>query len=444
MMRIFFLSAFAVAAVILSGLACAGEAVVETECDIFTLLPPENGSGPLWSYGCTQVARLGDDVFVSIMETGEGVPLLSNTRWRLMRISGGEQKIVAEADGYRQREPASLAAVPPDRLFLYVNDSQEAPGVKYGHCLPHLLSFSGEKYRQKALFPKWDRKHHFTDHSYRGYAADAASGHLLMLNIDATTSVQNACLMNSKGKTLATGSITFPVRACYPQVAVRDKAVQVLAVGDIVEPVDAWREYKFEQTKQQWDYVFRRLFLVGTPDLSRESFGAVLEIDSVDDTGGHITNQDLWVSPEGEAWVLYSRREVQNELMRDKFFPEKSVIDSLWLVRVRNGEITHKELLVEGTEESRPAQARFQETPDGALHVILYLTGADAGNKALRVFPETKERVLLPLPLQEPLPSFCLANTRSGNASSYMVDFYGTPGNNRFRYAGVRLPQSEK
>ena len=66
---------------------------VRVEEDVYDFVSPDNGSGPLWSYGCTVIARSGEDVIVSQMETGEGVPKLCNTRWRLLR---------REDDGCRQ------------------------------------------------------------------------------------------------------------------------------------------------------------------------------------------------------------------------------------------------------------------------------------------------------------------------------------------------------
>lgn len=47
---------------------------VEVEEDITTCLPPNNGAGPFWCYGSPLIVRIGDDVFVSAMETGENVP----------------------------------------------------------------------------------------------------------------------------------------------------------------------------------------------------------------------------------------------------------------------------------------------------------------------------------------------------------------------------------
>ena len=64
--------------------ALAVDPRVVAEEDVYTYTNPNNGSGPMWSYGCSPIARVGDRVFVSQMETGEGVPPLSNTRWRLL------------------------------------------------------------------------------------------------------------------------------------------------------------------------------------------------------------------------------------------------------------------------------------------------------------------------------------------------------------------------
>ena len=221
---------------------------IDIEEDVYSFDSPNNGSGPLWCYGSTQIARLGDQLFVSQMETGEGVPLLCNTRWRLLRRSASGWEMLAEDDRYRQREPCPIAVIPPGYLYLYVNDSTEPPGTKYGLCEPYLWKFSfdgGELSRPIALKPQWRGEAHYTDHSYRGFAADAFSKRVLMLNIDATTSVLNACMMSETGNTLARGAASYPIRSCYPQVMIQGDAVHILAIGDIVEPVKEWREYKF-------------------------------------------------------------------------------------------------------------------------------------------------------------------------------------------------------
>lgn len=414
---------------------------VLAEEDVYSFVSPNNGSGPLWSFGCTCIARMEDTVVVSQMETGDQIPPLSNTRWRLLRRENAGWRMIAEADGYRQREPCPLAVSSEKDVFLYANDSTQPPGTKYGRCEPYLwrFIFSGDAVEQIKLSPKWQGETYFTDHSYRGFAADRDREELLMLNIDAHTSTQHACLLSAAGATLANGSITFPIRACYPQVALIHGAVHVLAVSDIVEPVEAWRQYKFDQTRREWDYVFRILYYAHTPDLRRQNFGPPIEIANVDKTGGHIGNQDLWISPDGDAYILYTQREVQSELLRDKFFPGASTVDSLYLAVVRNGAVVSRRTLIEGSEERTPGVARFHATPAGRIYAMVYVSGTDGGNKLLQAYPPAEEVRLIPVPLSKPFTSFSLASVRAGNIPSYTMDVLGHRENNKISYAAVRI-----
>ncbi len=415
--------------------------VVRTEEEVYTFKNPDNGSGPLWSYGCTQIARMGDRVVVSAMETGVDVPPLCNTRWRLLRREQGAWRVIAEADAYRQREPCPVAITSEQDLFLYVNDSLEPPGTRYGPCEPHLIHFRmlPGAMERATLHPQWAGKIHFTDHSYRGYAADPARGELLMLNIDANTGVQHACLLNTSGATLATRSIEFPIRSCYPQVALVNRAAYVLAIGDIVEPIKEWREYKFELTQREWDYVFRILYFTWTPNIAEKPFAAPIEIANVDATGGHISNQDLWIAPDGAAWIMYLEREVQNELLRDRFFPGKSVINSLYLAIVKDGAIIERRVLIEGSALEWPGHARFHPTPDGQLYVVAYCGNGDAGNRLLRLSPQNATPQVIPISLKRPMASYCLASVRAGNMPSFTIDMLGLGGDNTLSYAQIDL-----
>lgn len=58
-----------------------------------------------------------------------------------------------------------------------------------------------------------------------------------LLNGNAKTGDQYVAYRDRQGKWHARGKITFPIRACYPQVALRDGSAHVVAIGDIVEPV---------------------------------------------------------------------------------------------------------------------------------------------------------------------------------------------------------------
>ena len=403
---------------------------VRVEEDVYDFVSPDNGSGPMWSYGCTAIARSHNDVVVSQMETGDGVPRLCNTRWRMLRRTDNGWDCLAEADGYRQREPCLLAVLPGGRFYLNVNDSTTPPGTLYGTCEPKLLEFrlDDPKHPRNEIRPEWPGEPSFSDHSYRGYAADADAEQLLMLNIDCETSVQHWCLLSANGKTLHSGDVTFPIRSCYPQAALKRGSGHILAVGDIVEPVEEWRKYKFEQTQREWDYVFRVLYYAQTPDIRKESFRAPIEIANVDDTAGHIRNEDLWIDPNGDAYIMYTAREVQSTLMRDKFFPDKSTSDSLYLAVVHDGQLAKRYLLIEGAEAQQPGCARFHETPAGLLYAVLYVGGADAGNKLMQVHPLAGQVELVSIPFETPFTSFCLASERAGNRPATTIDILGHRG----------------
>ena len=66
------------------GMAVGAEvrAGVTTEVEevVATCGAPNNGAGPFWCSGAPMLVRVGEEVFASAMEVGEGVPPLSNTR----------------------------------------------------------------------------------------------------------------------------------------------------------------------------------------------------------------------------------------------------------------------------------------------------------------------------------------------------------------------------
>ncbi len=402
---------------------------VNVEEEVYTLVPPDNGSGPFWSYGCTTILRLKDGVIVSQMETGPDVPKLSNTRWVILRRTEDGWKREAEAEDYLQREPCPLATLDRETFLLNVNDLIVPPRIEYGPARPHLLHFSLKDSKTPSdLQPRWKGEPRFTDHSYRGFAVDPDSGNILMLNIDAETSEQNWALMNGDGETSKNGAITFPIRACYPQVALRGAEAHVLAIGDIREPVQEWAEYKRAQTGRDWDYVFRILYYTYTPDLRGPDFIAPIEVANVDATAGHISNQDLWISPDGSAYILYTQREVQSELMRDKFFPDRSILNSFHLAVVKDGEVVERRLLHEGRPGEEIAWARFHETVDGTVYAVVYVSGETPRNALLPIHPNPDAPEYTILPLKTPFGAFLLANVRAGNLPSNTIDMLGHAG----------------
>ncbi len=434
---------------IVASLCTAAPPIVEVEEVVATCKPPNNGAGPLWCYGAPLLVRQRNLVYASLMETGEGVPPLSNTRWKLFRRDVQGWSLIRAAEGFRNREPCPLVSTGPDQLVLSVNPSTEPPGKQYGRCDPQLLSFDTRRLGQppRPLRPSWPAAAHFTDHSYRGIAADPDRGEVLLLNIDAKTSAQHWFLGAADGRVSRTGVLGFPIRACYPQVALRDGAAHVLAVGDIVEPNEVWRTYKKQQTGRSWDYVFRRLFYAWSGDLRRGDFSSPLEVDTADATGGHITNLDLWIDPRGTAHLLYLKTNL-SPVLRDRFFPGKEIVTTLEHVEAADGKIIRSTHLRSGGEKARetPHYARFHATEDGMLWAVIFAVGrredgsSFAENRVFPIRPGRQEVSFTPLPLKTPLSTYFTAAERGGSRPSNVLDLLGTGSDSQtLRYARVRL-----
>ncbi len=424
--------------------------VVEAEEVITTYTPANNGAGPLWCYGSTVIARRGNDVYLSVIETGKDVPLLCNTRWQLWHRSAEGWKIAQSEKEYRQREPCPVGIFQKGPVFLSVNPSVEPPGVKYGRCRPLVLEFNPKALADSAKIhePAWAEGTYFTDHSYRGFAADGANGELLLLNINAQTGDQFVSYCDSGGQWHQKGKITFPIRSCYPQVALRNRAAAVMAIGDIVEPVEEWRKLKFEKLRSQWDYVFRRLFYTYTEDIKKSDFVAPVEIDTVEKTAGHIQNLDLYIDEAGTTHLLYLKRPHQYSFIRDKYFPGQPMTAHLEHVVVKGGEVISRKTLAEtpqGSNGLEPSYGRFHISSDGALWVIAagtYIDGTKRtfGNYIGRVLPNQSSPKFVRIELKHPFRTFFTNTPRGGSKPSDFIDLFGVADDNpNLRYARIRL-----
>ncbi|NQT02263.1 MAG: hypothetical protein HQ580_09580 [Planctomycetes bacterium] len=424
---------------------------VEIEEIVTRYTPANNGAGPLWCYGSTVIARQGNDVYLSIIETGRDVPLLCNTRWQLWHRSSDGWRIEQSEKAYRQREPCPIAVFQDGPVFLSVNPSTKPAGVKYGQCKPLVLEFDRENLQRRTVTthaPVWADGTYFTDHSYRGFAADGVNGELLLLNINAKTSEQFVSYRDNNGRWHQKRTIEFPIRSCYPQVSLRDGSAHVMAIGDIVEPVEQWRKLKFEKLNRKWDYVFRRLFYTYTDNIRTTGFVPPVEIDTVEETCGHIRNLDMHIDATGAAHLLYTKQPHQYAFIREKYFPNQAITVHLEYVVVKDGRVISKRTLAQTPQDStgfEPSFARFHISSAGKIHVIAAGMGFDKGQRTFgnyigkipagKSWPKFKR-----IGLKHPFRSFFTNTPRGGSKPSDVIDLFGIADDSpNLRYARIRV-----
>jgi hypothetical protein len=423
---------------------------VEVEEVVTRYTPANNGAGPMWCYGSTVIARQGGDVFLSVIETSKDVPPLCNTRWQLWHRSPDGWKLEQAEKEYRQREPCPLAVFQDGPVFMSVNPSTEPAGTKYGPCRPLVLEFDPANPAGPAKIhtPAWANGTYFTDHSYRGFAADGVKGELLLLNINAKTSEQFVSYRDSQGKWHSKGTITFPIRACYPQVALRDDAAYVMAIGDIVEPVAEWKKLKYEKLKSDWDYVFRRLFYTYTDNIRSTGFCEPIEIDTVEKTCGYIRNLDLYIDETGAAHLLYTKQPYQYDFIRDKYFPGEAMTVYLEHVITKDGKVLSRQTLAEkpaGPNGFEPSFGRFHISSKGELYVIAAGTSVENGQRKYGNFlariPSGKdEPKFARIDLKHPFGNFFTNTPRGGSKPSDTIDIFGISDDSpNLRYARIHI-----
>ncbi|MCI0535446.1 MAG: hypothetical protein L0Z50_09465 [Verrucomicrobiales bacterium] len=436
------------------------EPVVEIEEDVYTYTNANNGAGPMWCSGSTSLVRSGRHLFATGLETVPDAKPLNNCRWMLFhRGSNGWQRV--RVDDGRTREPSPLAAFQDGRVFLSANPTLgSGPEPNGGPARPDVFQFaaSDPKARPVSLKPSWQGAPPFSEHSYRSFAADGAAGELVLFqNIGYThaewTFRDRASQWSAQGQIKWPWGAEYdkpgPIRVCYPNVVLRDRAVHFFGVSDVVEPYKAWRQFKRELTGQQWDYDFRRLFYTWTRDITREPFAEWVEIASRDKTCGWVSPGDLWLAPNGEVHLLWSERAI-DERLRAKFFPQAEQSHSLNYAVVREGKVVRRRTLMESTEDKPGivgSAGRFHVTPDNRLFVVCYAAGTETGgrrvaeNRLLEILPDGTAGPAVRLPLAKPFTSYFTTTVRGGSPPSGTLEMLGprAGAGNTISYAQVRL-----
>jgi hypothetical protein len=346
------------------------------------------------------------------------------------------------------------------RLFLSANPTLVDDPEQYsGPARPEILEFptSDPASPPERILPDWEGTPPFTEHSYRSFAADGASGELILFQNIGYTHAEWAFL-GRDGRWSAQGKLVWPwgaeydkpqpIRVCYPNVALVDRAVYFCGVSDIVEPYARWREHKRKLTGRQWDYDFRRLFFTWSDDITTGEFHEWVEIASRDKTCGWISPGDLWVAPDGAVHVLWTERAIDTRL-REAFFPEARQSHSLNYAVLHGGEVISRRTLLlseEGKSGEVPGRGRFQVTPEGRLLVFCYVSGTDAQGNGLS---ENRLLELAPggpgpwvkVPMEHPMRDYFTATVRAGSPPSPFLELLGhrAGGSATISYARIRL-----
>lgn len=433
--------------------------VVEAEHEVYRYRPADNGAGPMWCGGSTCLVRVGDRAFATGLETLPDAKPLNNCRWLLFALGAeGWAQVYADPAGLT-REPSPLASFADGRLFVSANPTLK-PGAYSGPARPEIYEFAAGDIvaAPRKRVPEWDGEPVFTEHSYRSFAADGPRGELLLLQNIGYTHAEWT-FRDRTGAWAARGRLPWPeradfaksapIRVCYPNVALQNRAVHFCGVSDIIEPNPEWRAFKKQLTGQDWDYDFRRLFYTSTPDITATGFRPWVELASRDATAGWITPGDLWVGPDGRVHVVWTERAL-DERLRARFFPEARQSHAVNYAVLRDGAVIARRTLAvaeEGGSREIPSGPRFQVTREGRLFVVFYVQGTNASGKAvsenrvLEILDGGEPGPAVALPLPSPFSQFFTATVRAGSAPSDVLEMLGQPagGGAVIRYARIRL-----
>ncbi len=410
--------------------------VVEAQEEVYRYVAADNGAGPLWCYGASCLARVGERRFISGLETIPGAKPLNNTRWVLYeRTADGWLRRATDETG-RTREPCPLVVGPGGTLLLSANPTLTPPDTYNGPARPTVFAFGADLTPAEEQ-PAWQGEPPFTEHSYRSFAADPATGEAILFNI---VGHEHYSLSHrgADGAWRGLGNLVFPwgadyavpeaIRLCYPEIVLRGRACHFLGISDIIEPNPAWREAKRRLTGQQWDYDFRRLFYTWSDDVTAAPFHDWIEVASRESTCGWIQNLDLWVADDGDVHLLWHERSCDVRL-RDEFYPGTPLTYELKHAVLRRGEKVAEQVIVAGGEglgEVIPNHGRFHVAPDGRLFVFATISRAGTPENRLYELRDGAWGEGRPVPFAKVFTSYQLAAARTGHAPSELLELYGT------------------
>lgn len=435
--------------------------VTVTESIVYTTPNANNGAGPLWNFNATNIARIGDTVWVSGLNTVTGLPPLNNTEcnlWKKAADAAWERVLTLPG---LTREPCPMGVLQGGRLLISTNATLNSPGKPGGgparpglwEAMP-TAGFGTPAITQ----PGWRAQAGpFTEHSYRSLAVDGQRGEVFLMQNVGNSHVEWA-FRDDRRAWSAQGRLDWPVkeingramplRVCYVVALVKDRAVHLLGVSDVVEPNEDWRAFKRKLTGKPWDYVFRNLYYTWTPDITAQPFRPWLEVASREATAGRITPGDLWVDRAGAVHAVWEDITLDHRL-RDQFFPGHKQHRGISYALIRDGQISQRSNLLaaeEGLPGPVPHWPRWHATADGRMFMFFYVDGVGQDGKrwSENRLAEVRDGAIAAttsVPLRTPINLYVTASAPAWDAPSDILDLLGTaPGaENTVRHIALRI-----
>ncbi|HEY5552379.1 MAG TPA: hypothetical protein VIK52_10855 [Opitutaceae bacterium] len=427
--------------------AALSDARVLADEIITTTTPSNNGSSPMWCVGAPLLVRENGNVWASISIHDPDARAYCNTHWELWRRpASGAWERSRQGPSASEREPCPLFMPEPGKLMLSIHPkslerSRDSGGETSWFCHPAIAQFDEDEIdgTPKQLQPEFATRPQFNQHSYRSIGVDAANGAFLMMVIGLEGGF-HMTRRDAAGAWHPVAAPEFPIRACYPNIVLRGSEGHVFAIGDIKEPVEAWRAEKLRVLNRDWDYAFRRVFYARSPDLATGRFDAPLEVDSVDSTAGWAFNLDMAADRSGRVHLLWVRQNIQYAFLRDRFFPGVPIVEEVRHAVVEDGRVIATEILssreVDGSTRAwHFTTGRFHQLPNGRLLAALVRDSAQSGEPSARELllqeldPEARASgTPVRVGLERPPPGgwFFTNTTRGGSQPGNNLDILGT------------------
>lgn len=351
---------------------------VEKICDT---RPWDNGAGPMWTYGNSCLLRVGERVFFTTNHVEEGRAPHNNTYMVLYEKTGdGPWKQVFRDEDRYQREPCQLLYTGDDRLLLYTNPTRESypPEVITAvvPAVPMLYVFDiadGVKKVQELILP-WDEPDYpFRSHSYRGCARDEVTGNLFFDCIyypPDTDGFHCYSVLDSQFRPVRMSKLDFPERGLYHNVVMHDGETYLFAITGVKEENEEWAAYK--EQMGGFDWVFQKLYVKYTPDITRQEFGPAQVVCDVSATSGNVSNMDCCFDG-GDVLFLTRETSIDEAYMRDRFFPGVERTEELVLYRFRGGKQKSRTVIDRTTDAEGPLPlyaGAFHTAAGGKVYVV--------------------------------------------------------------------------